>query len=876
MDRPRLRLVRLALAVFVAGTAAVALPGRASIPVCPSAVTVQRDLWEQITPPAFTDVPATITSYALDPGTDDHLIATNGSEVFFSTDAGCSWHQSSLPEPTPAPAAVGGELGVVVRSALRDIEVGGPFGDVYALGATTLSVSGSPVSQPRVLISSDGGSSFAAASGLPTLGEPIAIRSVAPGQAVLLFRDGSPQQGESIYVTSDHGRTWTRTGSNLPTLKGLQLGLDSAGLALWAWSSSTLYRSGDLGAHFVAVDGVPQGVRAVDVSPVSIPGRSRISVFLDSGRERYVSDDAGKTFRTAPAPQGVTSVTHGPLPGFLVLSSRQVNVDIEPPTAAHRAPYDASPGAANVGNVQLSRVAGPFGYVLYASSPSPNALWRLRIPLTFPKLPPPVLVPPVSARAVVRRAPSLAPDLRVITLRPGEHRRVPYRLFLPPTPTPLDIYFMTDSTNSMGGAIHDVQESVQQIVDDLVANGLDIEFGIADFRDYVNATAPPQTANYPYLRRRAIGPINAGLSDALASITAGGGTADGNDSGLEALYQAATGAGRLDPTDPTGTRWLIQPNQGAEFRKNALKVVMIAADDEFRHPGLDDPGGRPSPGYPGPALQTVETTLASLGVHVVGIRVDTNSGNPSADMRALAAATHTFATGRGVDCDGDGTIDVRPGAPLVCPYSPDSDLGITPAFTGLLESLRDLASVDLGVVGPRDVVRALSATTFRDVNVKAPNTLRMPLEFSCLPAHYGTDATVGVTASARGSELAHFPIDVRCLAPSRPPLAPPAAALAAVALVPPPGPGPGQPNINPQINPQAQANPGLATAEDEQTQLATADGDIATDDDALEMSALRRDDSTATGLFVATAALMTAAAAGCCMHVARRKQWGSP
>jgi len=446
-------------------------------------------------------------------------------------------------------------------------------------------------------------------------------------------------------------------------------------------------------------------------------------------------------------------------------------------------------------------------------------------------------------------------------------------LILPPRPTPLDVYFMTDSTGSMAGAIHDVQESVQQIVDDLVASGLDIEFGVADFRDYVNATAPPSTANYPYLRRRPVGPINAGLSDALGSIATGGGTADGNDSGLEALYQADTGAGRLDPTDPTGSRWLIQPGQGADFRKNALKVVLIAADDEFRHPGLDDPGGRPSPGYPGPSLQTVETALASLGVHVVGIKVNTNSGDPSSDMRSLAAATHTFATGHGVDCDGDGVNDLAAGAPLVCPYTPGQGDGITPAFTGLLESLRDLASVDLRVVAPRDVARPLAATTFPDVNVKASNTLNVPIEFSCTSAHYGTDTNVSVVASSRNREITRLPIDVRCLSPQRPAFVAPALPLAAAAIVPPPAPGPAQPNVNPQINPQAQANPGVVTAEEEQSQLAFAEGDLADDDNLLEMSA-RRDDSPGPALFVLTAALMTAAAAGCAIRTARRTSWG--
>ena len=152
----------------------------------------------------------------------------------------------------------------------------------------------------------------------------------------------------------------------------------------------------------------------------------------------------------------------------------------------------------------------------------------------------------------------------------------------------------------------------------------------------------------------------------------------------------------------------------------------------------------------------------------------------------------------------------------------------------------------------------------------------MPIEFSCTSAHYGTTTQVTVIASSRHRQITRLPLDVRCLSPQRQIAVPAVAPLAAVALVPPPAPGPGQPNVNPQINPQAQTNPGFAAAEEQEPQLAMAEGDLAEDDGttSLEMSALRRDDPAGPALFVVTAALMTAAAAGCCLRVARRNNWG--
>jgi hypothetical protein len=867
------RPARLVLAVGIAGTFAIGtLPGHAALPVCPGSVTALPDRWERIAAPKFADGAANVIDYSLDADTDHDLVVTNGTDIYVSSDAGCQWSQSSVPEPLPTPPSLAGDLTPVVRSAIRQVKMAPAGGAVWAIGVTTLVVNGTPLAQPRVLVSTDHGASFTSAAGLPADGEPVSIAPLGGSVAVLLFRPTGPKATTSFYVTTDGGNSWTQTGTGLPQLTGFSIGGSGASSAVWAWDNNTLYRSTDFGGHFATVSAVRGGVRTVDVA-TAFRRPPTVTVFMTSGSRRYVSVDGGRSFHVASAPAGVTSVTHGPLAGFLVVSATQENVDVEPPTATRKAPYDASPVEANVDNVQLSQTFTGSGFVLYAANP--GALWRLRIPVSFPKPPPPPLLPVhVSPRSAVRQLPELSPNTRLVTLRPHERRRIPYQLLLPPSPTPLDVYFMTDSTGSMAGAIHDVQESVQQIVDDLANSGIDVNFGVADFRDYVNATPPPEMSNYPYKRRRAVGPINSELSDALQSITTGGGTTDGNDSGLEALYQAGTGAGRLDPLDPTGSQYLIQPGQGANFRKNAVKVVLVAADDEFRHPDASNAGGYISPGYPGPSLQTVESMLAGLDVHVVGIKVNTNSGDPSADMRALAAATQTFATGDGVDCDGDGTIDVPAGAPLVCPYTPGSEDGITPAFTGLLESVRDFASVDLAVQGPRDVVRPLAPTTFRDVNVKVANRLRVPVEFRCEGARFGTDTTVDMVARIKGRELARLPVDVRCLSPAQPgPLAAlPALPVLAAAIAPPPPPAQGPVNPNPQPNPQTQPNVGAATQEEEQSELALAEGELSGDDTTLAMSAQRRDASGAP-LFLGAAALMTAAA-GCCVRLSRRTERG--
>jgi hypothetical protein len=638
------------------------------------------------------------------------------------------------------------------------------------------------------------------------------------------------------------------------------------------------------------VNGVTGAVRTVDLSP------GLVSVFLTTGGVRLVSTDGGARWRQLAAPQNVKSATHGPLPGLLAVSGDLPNVEIDPPASAHRKPFDASPLETNVANLQMSMGVDSYGFLLYGANS--DAVFRFRVPASFRyRLPPLPAVGPahsvrVQSRAPALRAAALSPAIATVSLAPHEHRDVPYRLLLPPTPTPLDVYFMTDSTGSMADTIGSVQDSVQQIVDDLAATGVDARFGVADFRDYPMEDGLVGSVDWAYRRDRAIGPVDAAFADALQSIQVGGGTLDKRDSGLEAVYQAATGAGRRVLSDPSGSSD-IAPGQGAGFRPGAVKVVVVAADAEFRHPEA-------SPGWPGPSLATVAATLAQRGIHFVGLDVNTGSGqDPGADMRALAADSHTVAGPAGVDCDGDGAPDLRAGDPLVCPYAPGSHESIAPAFLGLLDSLRDVKPVSLGVVGPRDVVRALGATTFPAVNVKTRNAFGVPLEFRCDPPRFGRTTTIRVVASVAAHRVASLPVAVKCGTPATLPPPPPQPLLAlpplaALAVTPPAPPAQPNPNPNPQPNPQpqTQTNPGMASQEDEVQQFALAEDGLVPDEPDLAMSALRPSGwspGTASagpspGLsgwppgdrdasYLLAAASLLAAGAVCRVRVSRRMSW---
>jgi len=822
---------------------AAARPSGAVTEACPSAVQRFADGWEQITPPPFAAGSDAIVDYALDPATTDHLLATNGAQISRSTDGGCTWQEAALPAPPSVPSPIS-DYADGVRQSITQVRMTPRGGESWAIGELDVEIDNTPLTQPVVLASGDGGRTFASATkGLPATGQPVELipapaapaPSAGKAAALLLFRQlGATQDTYSIYATSD-GVSWTRAFTSLPAFVGMTVGAGRTGTSIWAWTATALYRSVD-GAPFAVVPGVSGAIRAVDLSP------GLTSVFFMTDGVRRVSADGGARWRSLPAPQNVMSVTHGPLPGLLAISGDTPNVEIDPPASSHRRTIDASPAETNVTNLQMSMGLEPYGFVLYGANS--NTIYRFTVPASFRYRLPPMPAWPgnpvhVRARPPMLRTPELSPDVATVTLAPHEHRDVPYALMLPPAPTPLDVYFMTDSTGSMADTIGNVQDSIQGIVDDLAASGVDARFGVADFRDYP-MEGEGRADDWAYRRDRAVGPVDNAFARALQSIVASGGSVDGRDSGLEAIYQAATGAGRTVLTDPSG-RSNIPPGRGAEFRPDAVKVIVVAADAEFRHP-------ESSAGWPGPSRDLVAATLARLGIHLVGLDVNTGSHqDPGPDMRALAVASKTVAGPEGVDCDGDGSPDLRADDPLVCPYAPDSQESIAPAFLGLLDSLRDLKTVSLAVVGPRDVARPLAATSFPQINVKAVNRLGVPLEFRCDPPWFGRTTTIHVVAAVGSHQVASLPVVVTCRAPAAlPPVAPLLAAppLAAVAVAPPAPPAQPNPNPNPQPNqpqPQPQTNPGMASQEDQVAQLAVADDGLmpAPDEPGLAMSALR-------------------------------------
>lgn len=133
----------------------------------------------------------------------------------------------------------------------------------------------------------------------------------------------------------------------------------------------------------------------------------------------------------------------------------------------------------------------------------------------------------------------------------------------------------------------------------------------------------------------------------------------------------------------------IPAGQEVNFRDGALKLYLLWSNSPFHVEG--DAGDIP---YPGPTF--LEAVGALGGAKVAGI---SSGGSGLSDLSNMAQTTGALAPPGGVDCDGDGIIDIFEGEPLVCIVD-DTSTNV---------GLNIIAIVEATLPGPTDAVDDLEA-----------------------------------------------------------------------------------------------------------------------------------------------------------------------
>jgi hypothetical protein len=245
---------------------------------------------------------------------------------------------------------------------------------------------------------------------------------------------------------------------------------------------------------------------------------------------------------------------------------------------------------------------------------------------------------------------------------------------------PVDVYFLVDLSASFGDDLATFQDQSEMIIDNLLADNLNIQFGLGRFEDY--PISPFGSAGDGDEAYEKVENLTFTADDVKATIS-NLSIRDGGDlpqSQLTALYQTASGAGQT-----VGT-YTIPSGQQANFRNGATKLIILWTDAEFHVP--TDAGGT----YPGVSFATAAAAVLALDPPlVIGVSSGT-AGIP--DLETITTMTNSFAPPGGVDCDGDGLIDLFEGDPLVCTIS-ETGLGIDEAIRSTVEAVT-LPTADAG------------------------------------------------------------------------------------------------------------------------------------------------------------------------------------
>ncbi|HEV3472305.1 MAG TPA: hypothetical protein VG408_03755, partial [Actinomycetota bacterium] len=776
-----------------------------ALPAAAQACTSERlDHWILIGAPRFSSGPQEIRDYAIDQATGATVFVTNGKVVMRSIRLGCEWE-----EVYALPAAGGaGEPSSATSNIVR-IEIAANNHNRIFLGIEEGVAAGT---RPHILTSDDTGASWTPGVGLPPQGQIVQIFTPVAEGAAFAAIDVNGGTLDLLFSSTDGGLTWTLR-SNLHETK-TQAGINGFTIdptnpeSLWAYGSgsvqpgtnapdaSGLLHSTNGGRSFQNVDEFAETlVGPVDVYSGS-SGRARIAAFQPMQGNVAVSNNGGQTWPIVDAPDGTDSVTHGEDREDAVVTARG-EMHIYHPTSFTWINLDAPlPGLIDAqSDRRLFRyyARNNAGIVVYIGPETPAT----------PELPEsvfnvPLINPPPS---IEQHPPTFSPARRTVVIDPGKSKTVTYRLDVPERPLPLNVFFLLDTSDSMGATIEDLARSTANIINELNKENIDFKVGIGAFRAYPDRFPPdppcettPTSSqrcekNYVFKKIFDIQSPIGTMSEALSELESDAGGK--YKSHLGALYQIATGAGQdLYPPGPAGHD--VPPGLDVSFEDKALKVVLHATDERF---GREDPSDPPSADFSNPqspdipSFAEVAAALNARDILQVGLSINRA---PRGDLERVASDTGALAPAEGVDCDGDGEAEIGGGEPLVCALTRRNleaeSTNMVPAIVNMLEALPTGRDVTLTVDGNRDILGKVSPPIHRDVVLQVANELVFDVEFRCpLKAAGKTfDFELSAEAETRGL-LDDATTKVVCEGLEKaPPLVPPPLVLALLPPIPPP------------------------------------------------------------------------------------------
>jgi hypothetical protein len=879
----------LAMASPVTSFADPGAPLGDSLRACKEHVTVDKDNWARIEAPenAPADGPNVIAAFAV-PAQNERLVwSSNGTSIKNSRDAGCHWDPI---HPKPSSGTIPREAtDSVITQLVAPTDEGLWVSGYYDRGG---------VHQPHILWSPNAvakpgnvpTTDFETADdGLPKVGTPLelVVRSsnttLKSGVAYLLVEE--PPDAVSGDVSTPARRLYRlkldttldqaigrRTFlwepvQTLPAGFGRIDGLAMNRLTgtVWIWSGADYAASFDTGMNWKTAK-APGPITTVDVDDQDV---AAIYSKAPDGNAMQRVTNALKIIGTLITPIPVMTATHGSRGGVVVISGPAGAYGFD--VAARRWIKLTPPGTKGFADVALG-LSGGLNRMLVGSTE--KALYRLdlfagesflRVEGTGKKYVDTNWFPDTNLPGAL-----LTPMSRTVTVRPGERKPAPVKFRVPPSALRLDVYFLVDTTLSMANAIDGLKTGIEDIETEIRRRIRGQAcFGLGEVKDFGPGQYGGDSVR-PYTRRVPVSCEPGKIRASLDTMQQGGGDVIPEEAQTVGIVQALTGAGSENPPVPGG--------QSAEFDGNVRVIVTIT-----------DAGFKEAPQYPGfPTIPDTIKELDAADTFMVGIAVKTNANFPGAiaDLSEVARGSKTFAPPSGVDCDGDGVIDIPKDEALVCVAEQNEPAEIAPAIIGLLLGIPDFGIIEVEANDPHDVIVETNAgRTGNEVTKKIASATDLKFESSldfepvvtCSKEQDGEDLRVQFAGRVREATVKVAELVVQCRGDAPPRLPPP--------LPPPPVPDPLVPvfPVRPVIpavpipqfqpppinNPPPNLNPnaGFSQQEEQQFQLATVqqgaqENEHEETEEELAMVGVAREDAAAANVLLGCAGIMSVVGAG--------------
>lgn len=225
-----------------------------------------------------------------------------------------------------------------------------------------------------------------------------------------------------------------------------------------------------------------------------------------------------------------------------------------------------------------------------------------------------------------------------------------------------DVFFLVDTTGSMGGTISGLQTSLSSLVTSIRGTIPDTAFGVGRHDDFPTGSYG-STGDVPFGLLQRMTTNMTDISSGVSSLSLHYGN-DGPESQIEGLYQAATGAGFRSPSgtywtpafsgmtgyDATRGHGLIG---GAGFRRDSLPIIVLATDITFHRKWGDNVRSADQATWCG---DTMTDTCDEYAMSYFGTAADQQ---PKTWNETLAALQAIGAKVFGLSVDGGTTSDQR-------------------------------------------------------------------------------------------------------------------------------------------------------------------------------------------------------------------------